>query len=81
MKVDTLKKLIDRAHTKRDGVYYLDCCPYGVKNSRLAFVYDRDYRNVSQFCYGFLSPIVDCEKREAKKIILNLLAKLKGEVE
>ena len=76
MKVETLNTILDKALTKKDGIYSYQGNYYLVINKHL-FAYSDYFGNVSEICSGFSVCKGKSENRfEARKVLKDYLKQL-----
>lgn len=73
MKLELLERIIDRAKTRKDGVYVYDCIKYAVKSYRLLFLID--FNEVFQFSNGFLVSIGKVDRFNGRSKLKELMSK------
>lgn len=72
MKQALLNRILERAKTRKDGIFVLDCVKYTVRDGRLEFLID--FNEVYHFSNGFVFLLGKVEKHKGRAKLKELMA-------
>jgi len=71
MREETLDRIIERAKSRKDGIFVLDCIHYAVKDGRVLFL--NDFDEIFQLSHGFLVSLGKVDRYKVRKKLQELL--------